>query len=382
VDDLILPFLDDEARSLRSAAAEFARTSLAPNHSREQFSRETWRLCAEFGAHGVTVPTRFGGRDGGAVQLAALLDGLGYGCPDGGLLLALESHVCGAVVPIASFGSDALKERYLPALAKGDWIGAHCISEPNTGSDAMNLETTAYLDGDAYVLNGHKKFISNGPIADVFVVYASLDRSKRRFGLSAFVVDRTVPGLTIGAVPATMGLHGCPMSDVVLTNCRVPAGNLLGPAGAGAGILGTVMDWERTAGMAWQVGASQRQLERCIRYARERKQFGQPIGSFQTVSNRIANMRVRLDLAQLALYRAVWLIDQKKGATMAASIAKLVITEGGLETHLDAFRIHGGSSYLAETVIEADVRDALAGPIYAGTSDIQRVLIGSLLGLR
>jgi alkylation response protein AidB-like acyl-CoA dehydrogenase len=379
------PFLSDDEAVGRGLAAAFARRELADDLGRREpdgeFYGEGWRRCAEFGVQSLVVPKEFGGQGRGALAVAATLEGLGQGCRDGGLSLSLASHICGAEVPIARFGTDDQKARYLPSLATGMWIGAHAVTEPGAGSDMGAMATVARRDGASYLLNGSKRFVSNGPLADVLVVYATVDAHQREFGVTAFVVERDTPGLRVGPPVKTMGLRTCPLADVTLSDCRVPAANRLGEEGAGGAIVRRVMEWERGCGVAWQVGSMQRQLEACIARARSREQFGQPIGRFQSVANRLADMKVRLDIARLLLYRAAWQLDRGRRAPLETATTKLFVSEAALQTHLDAVRIHGGSGYLTDTGVESDLRDAVGGPIYSGTSDIQRALIARLLGV-
>lgn len=379
------PFSSEHDIDAKQAAISFASEHLCGEiiqRDREgQFSHQFWGKCAEYGIQGLVIPKEFGGAEAGALALSAVLEGLGYGCRDNGLLFALAAHICAVEVPILKFGSEPQKCYYLPKLGNGSTIGASAITEPKAGSDAFSLQTLAERRGSYYILNGSKSFVTNAAIADLFVVYATIDPSRYRFGITAFLVEKSTPGVNVKPVVEKMGLRTCPISEITLVNCRVPAHNILGVEGAGAMIFQTAMDWERSCGIAWQVGAMERQLEACITYAQERRQFGQAIGKFQSVSNRIADMKMRLELARLILYKAAWTIDQGKHAALETAMAKLFISEAALQNHLDAIRVYGGYGYLTETEIERDLRDAVGGVIYSGTSDLQRVIIARLLGL-
>jgi alkylation response protein AidB-like acyl-CoA dehydrogenase len=284
-------------------------------------------------------------------------------------------------IPIVRFGTEEQKARYLPGLCDGSMIGVQCMTEPDTGSDAFNLTTTAVKEGSRYVLNGAKTFITNAPLADIFVVFASTDPSKGFAGLSAFLVDREALGVSVGAPFHKMGLRTSPMSEVIFSDCEVTTDRLLGPEGAGAAVFNHSMDWERSCILASAVGSMQRQLEGCISYARERRQYGQPIGKFQAVAHRIVDMKLRLETSRLLLYRLGWLKRDGKSAPLDSALVKLHLSESFLESSLDALHIHGGYGYLTESELEREVRDAVAGRIYSGTSEIQRNLVAAHLGL-
>jgi alkylation response protein AidB-like acyl-CoA dehydrogenase len=284
-------------------------------------------------------------------------------------------------MPILAFGTAAQKQRYLPGLCKGDLIGAHGMTEPDSGSDAYSLRMRAERRDGGYVLNGTKSMATNGPVADVAVVFATVDPAKGIGGVTAFLVDKGTPGFSVGPDLHKMGLRTAPLSELVLDGCRVPGESRLGPEGAGVRLFQDSMEWERACILASHVGAMERQLETCVRYARQRQQFGQPIAKFQAVANRIADMKVRLETARLILYKVAWLKQRGKPAVMEAAIAKLYLSECFVQSSLDAIRIHGGYGYMTDFEVERDLRDAMGGTLYSGTSDIQRVLIGRWLGL-
>jgi alkylation response protein AidB-like acyl-CoA dehydrogenase len=236
------------------------------------------------------------------------------------------------------------------------------------------------VDG-GYRLTGHKRFITFAPIADVALILATVDPSRGRWGLTSFLVDTTAGGCERSGPWEKMGLRSVPMGDLVFDGCFVPEDHRLGPEGAGGSIAAASLGRERAFIVATNVGAMQRQLEESLEYARTRKQFGQPIGKFQAVSNRIADMRLSLESARLLLYKVIWMIEQGEDVTMEAALLKLHLSESFVESSMDSIRIHGGRGYLAETGVERDLRDAVGGLIYAGTSDIQRVIVARMLGL-
>jgi alkylation response protein AidB-like acyl-CoA dehydrogenase len=377
--------LDEEQRSLQQTVVEFAQRELNDELDRRdheaEFSREAWVKCAAIGLQGLPVPTEYGGAGAGATTIAAALEGLGYGCADNGLIFGLNAQMWACELPIVTFASEEQKRRYLPGLCDGSLIGAHAMTEPGSGSDAFSMATTAVPTADGWVLNGSKTFATNAPEADVFVVFATTDRSLGFAGLSAFLIDRGAPGLTIGRPLSKMGLRTSHMSEVFLADCEVPEDGLLASAGAGMAIFNTAMRWERGLILAAAVGTMRRQLERCVSYARERAQFGQPIAGFQAVSHPIAEMKLRLETARLMLYRMAQLLDDRKATDLDAALTKLHLSECLVESSVAALQIHGGYGYMTEYGLERDVRDALASRLYSGTSEMQRNVIARHLGL-
>jgi alkylation response protein AidB-like acyl-CoA dehydrogenase len=377
--------LDEEQRSLQQTVIEFAQRELNVDLDRRdheaEFSREAWAKCAAIGLQGLPVPTEYGGAGAGATTIAAALEGLGYGCADNGLIFALNAQMWACELPIATFANEQQKRRYLPGLCDGSLIAAHAMTEPGSGSDAFSMATTAVPTAEGWVLNGSKTFATNAPDADVFVVFATTDRSLGFAGLSAFLIDRGAAGLTIGRPLSKMGLRTSHMGEVFLADCEVPADGLLASAGAGMAIFNTAMRWERGLILAAAVGTMRRQLERCVSYARERAQFGQPIAGFQAVSHPIAEMKLRLESARLMLYRMAQLLDDRAATDLDAALTKLHLSECLVESSVAALQIHGGYGYMTEYGLERDVRDALASRLYSGTSEMQRNVIARHLGL-
>lgn len=346
-----------------------------------EFSQENWQKCARLGIQGLPFPEEYGGANADILTTMLVMEGLGYGCRDNGLVFALNAQMWSVQSPILHFGTELQKEKYLPGLCRGEIIGAHGMTEPDSGSDAYSLRTRAERRDGGYVLNGTKMFVTNAPLADLAVVFATVDPARGMWGITAFLVERDTPGFSISQDIEKMGLRTSPMAELILQDCYLPAENRLGPEGAGARIFNNSMGWERSCILASHVGAMERQLERCIDYARERCQFDQPIGKFQSVANRIVDMKVRLETARLMLYKVAWLKKVGKPATMEAALAKLYLSECFVRSGLDAIQVHGGYGYMTEFEVERDVRDAIGGTIYSGTSDIQRTIIARLLGL-
>jgi alkylation response protein AidB-like acyl-CoA dehydrogenase len=375
----------EEQLALKSSIIEFAKKELSGNiRAREQkgeFSRDAWRACARFGIQGLPIPQEYGGSEADILTTVLAMEGLGYACSDNGLIFSLNAQMWSIEIPLVSFGTPEQKSSYLPGLVSGDLIGAHGMTEAGSGSDAFSMTTRAERDGDNYILNGSKMFITNAPVADFALVFATVNPGDGFFGATAFLVEKDTLGFTVSKSLEKMGLRTSPMGEIVLSNCKVPAKNRLGKEGAGLAIFNSSMEWERSCILASAVGAMERQLEACIKYAKTRHQFGQPIGKFQSISNKIADMYLRLETARLLIYRVAWLKEKGKPAFAEAAAAKLATSEAWIKSSLDAIQIHGSSGYMTETEIERDLRDSIAGTIYSGTSEIQRLIIARNLGL-
>jgi alkylation response protein AidB-like acyl-CoA dehydrogenase len=377
--------LSAEQRELKEAAAVFAREKLnqdlAKREEAGEFPVEAWRACAEFGVQGLPVPAELGGAGADILTTVLVMEALGYGCRDNGLIFSLNAQMWSVELPLVKFGTPAQQQAYLPGLVSGHLIGGHAMTEPESGSDAFSMRTHAERQGDHYLLNGTKLYITNAPVADVVLVFASHPGRSRLTSISAFLVDKGTPGLAVSRGVEKMGLRTSPMGEVVLTDCLVPAEKRLGREGSGMAIFTSSMGWERSCIMAGTLGTMQRQLEACTGYAQERKQFGQAIGKFQGVAGKVADMYLRLEAARLLVYQAAWLAQQGKPALAEAAAAKLFTSEAWVASSLDAIQIHGAYGYMKEAGIERDLRDAVAGTIYSGTSEIQRVILSRMLGL-
>lgn len=375
-----------EQLEFRQAVIEFAQKALKDDliarDRTSTFSHEFWKKCGEFGIQGLPFPEELGGSGNDIMTTILAMEALGYGCKDNGLLFGLAAQMWSVQMPIFKFGSDEAKAKYLTKMCSGEWVGAHGMSEPDSGSDAFALRTVATRRDGAYVLNGSKTFISEAPVADVFVVFATIDPAKGFLGLTAFVVERTTPGLEVSKEIHKMGLRTSPMAEVIFNDCVVPEANRLGRDGRGGAVFNDSMEWERACILASNIGSMERQLESCVRYAQERRQFGSPIGKFQSVANRLVDMKVRLETARLMLYRAAWTkASGARGASQDAAIAKLYLSEAWVKSCLDAIQVHGGYGYTTEYEVERDLRDSIGGTLYSGTTEIQRNLIARSFGL-
>jgi alkylation response protein AidB-like acyl-CoA dehydrogenase len=371
--------------SLAERTLEFARSQLnegfATREREHRFGHQQWRSCGEFGLLGLSVPARYGGLGLDVLSTALAIESFGQGCEDTGLVFSACAHLLAAAMPIAEHGDDAIRERLLPRLATGELIAANAITEAEAGSDVYALSTTARREGGDYVLSGAKTYVTNAPVADVFVLYARTSPADGYLGLSAFVVRRGTPGLEVGPSLVKMGLTTSPVAAVLLSDCRVPAASRLGPEGAGREIFGSSMQWERSCLFAAYIGVMERQLARTLEHVRTRRQFRRPLSRHQAVAHRIADMKLRLEAARLLLYRACWMLDQGQDAALEVSLAKLAISEAAIASGLDAVHLHGGAGYLHETGAERGLRDALPAAIFSGTSEIHRDLIARSLGL-
>ena len=377
--------LSDEQQELKEAAVTFARRELdqglAEREEAGEFSVEAWRACAKFGIQGLPVPVELGGQGADIMTTVLVMEALGYGCHDNGLIFSLNAQMWSLELPLVKFGSPEQQQAYLPGLISGDLIGVHAMTEPDSGSDAYAMRTRFERKGDGYLLNGTKLYITNAPISDVVLVFAVDPGKPKVAAISAFLVEKGTPGFTVTRGLDKMGLRTSPMGEVVLDDCYVPATSRVGREGAGMAIFNSAMTWERSCILASALGVMQRQIEACTAYARQRKQFGQPIGKFQAVADKIADMYLRLEAARLLVYQAAWLGQQGKPALAQAAAAKLFASEAWVATSLDAIQVHGAYGYMKESGIERDLRDAVASTIYSGTSEIQRVILARMLGL-
>lgn len=374
-----------EQLAIRDAVAKFAARDLNSDlqqRDREQrFSLDGWRKCAAFGIHGMPFPQQYGGQDADILTTMLAMEGLGLSCKDSGLIFAINAQMWAVQMPIWKFGTSAQKDKYLPDLCGGATIGAHAMSEPGAGSDTAAIRTTAVKRGDRWVLNGAKTFVTNAPIADVFIIFATTNPAHGFMGVTGFIVEKGTAGLRVGNPLDKLGLKTSPMAEVFLDNCELPLDALLGAEGGGAAIFSASMEWERGCLLASYIGAMERQIQTCIEYARTRRQFNKSIGKFQSVANKIVDMKVRMETSRLALYKVAWLKSAGQDAVLDAAVAKLHLSECWVQSCIDAIQIHGGYGYMTEFEIERDLRDSIATRIYSGTSEIQRNIIAARLGL-
>lgn len=376
-----------EQELFRSQIIEFARQRLnqgvIEREQRGEFDRAGFLACGEMGLLGLPVPEVYGGLGLDVVSSMVAMEALGFGADDQGLAFVVNTQLWTCEVPILHFGTDEQKQRYLPRLTRGEIIGGHASTEPNAGSDVFAMETRAEkIDGDRWKISGRKTFVTNGPIADVLIIFAKTGAAKGfGAGITAFLIDTSTPGFAVGQPLHKMGLRTSPTAELTLDDVIVPDSARLGKVGAGAAVFSSEMEWERSCLFACHLGAMERQLERCVKYAQERSQFGQVIGKYQAISHRIANMKMRIEVARPLLYKVGWLKDRGERAVLEAAIAKLFVSEAYVQSSLDAVAIHGGYGYCTEYEMERMLRDSVGSVLYSGTSDIQRNIIARWLGL-
>ncbi len=375
----------EEQLEFKEAAVKFAKKELNDNlihrDNKSTFPKNLWKKCADFGILGIPVPAEYGGQGLDVLTAILMMEGLGYGCKDSGLLFGMSAQIWDVQMPLLDFGSDEQKKKYMPKLCRGESIGAISMTEPDAGSDAFSLSTTAEKKGDFYHLNGTKTFVTNGPVADLFLVFATVNKDFGFMGITGFLVEKDFPGFTIGKNIDKMGLRTSPWCELVFENCKVPIKNRLANEGNGVAIFKESMEWERSCILANIIGTMEKQLENCIKYANNRKQFRQSIGKFQSISNKIVDMKIRLETTRLILYRSAWLKETKGSAPLESAMTKLYLSESWVKSCLDAVQIHGGYGYTTEFEVERDLRDSIGSTLFAGTSEIQRNIIAQQLGL-
>jgi alkylation response protein AidB-like acyl-CoA dehydrogenase len=372
--------ITDEQRAFRASVYEWASDVVAPGaaeRDREgRWDPGVWKSFGDFGLAGLPIPEEYGGGGASILDCCLANEAIAEGGHDGGFNLSLGAHWVIGSVPIWLHGTEEQKQKYLPRLCDGSWIGAWASTEPEAGSDAAGLRTTAVREGDEWVLNGTKIFITNGPTAQLCTVLAKTSEK----GATAFLVETDNPGFQVGRELDKMGCRSSPTAEIALVDCRVPADAVLGVEGEALWrIAFECFDWERTVMMASAIGGMQSTLNVSVRYAKERQQFGRPIAHFQAIAHKLAEMKVKLEACRTAVYRAAWLKQNGQPHQMEASIAKFMCGEMSVQNALDAIQIHGGYGYLRDFPVERALRDAKLGSIGGGTSEIQKLIISRLL---
>lgn len=374
----------EEQRMFKDQVLRFAAREIVPrcqeHDLKGEFDFQSFRRMGEFGILGLHFPEGLGGGQADVVTTVLAGEALGEAGVDGGLTLAYGAHTFLCADTLFSHGSQAMRERYLPRLISGEWIGCMGLTEPGAGSDAAALATRAVRDGDTYVLNGTKMFITNGPVADVAVVYAKTEKDVRHAGISAFVVEKGTPGFSAGKPLVKMGVRSSHTSELRFEDCRVPAENLIGREGAGFLMAMQTVEWDRSALLAPFVGGMTYVLNKCIRYAKERYQFGRPIAHFQAIKHKLADIKIFIEAARSLVYRIAWCKDQGRPLNhLEAAVAKLFVGDWGLKPANDAVVLFGGYGYCHEYEVERSFRDSRLAPIGGGTSEIQKKIISKLM---
>jgi alkylation response protein AidB-like acyl-CoA dehydrogenase len=376
-------YLTDEQRMIRDLARKVAREKIAPHAAdvdeRERYPEEAMRALAESGLFGIWVPEEYGGSAMGCLALSLVSEEIAWACAASATQY-LDQPLGG--LPILYHGSEEQKKRYLPRLATGEMLSAYSLSEPEAGSDAAALKTSAVRRGDHYVLNGAKQWCTNGDHADVVCVFATVDPAKRAKGVTAFLVDKGTPGFSVGKKERKMGIRGSPTVALHFTDCRIPAEQRLGAEGEGFRIAMSTLDVTRPATGAMAVGIAQAALDAATAYAKERRQFGQRIADFQGIQFMLADMAIQVHGARLMVHHAARQVDAGvEGNTLEASMAKCWAGDAAMKVATDAVQIFGGYGYTREFPVERFMRDAKIMQIYEGTNQIQRVIIArELLG--
>ena len=376
--------LPEDVEALRDGAREFAERELAPKAAKadedETFVEEQWRACGEGGWAGVTIPEAYGGGGLGSVANTVVLIELARACASTAVTLSVHSGL--ATAAVLRYGTEDQKRRYLPRLATGEWLGAYALSEAVSGSDAAGLRCAATPDGaGGYVLDGSKLWITSGDHADLIVVFARTSTESKTKGITAFLVETAWPGFLAGKKERKMGIRGSSTVEIQLSGLRVPKENVLGEPNKGFGVAMGLLDGGRIGIASQALGIAQACLDASIRYAKEREQFGQPIGSFQSIQWKIAEMGVKLEAARLLTLRAASLKDAGKPHSLEACMAKLEASRAADYCAKEAVQIHGGAGYTKEFPVERYFRDARVTEIYEGTTEIQTLVIArNLLG--
>ncbi|MDR1591546.1 MAG: acyl-CoA dehydrogenase [Prevotellaceae bacterium] len=363
---MIRAFADKEVKPLAAEVDEH-----------ERFPEETVAKMAKTGLMGIPVPTQYGGAGGNNLLYSIAVEELSRVCATTGVILSAHTSLC--MAPILENGTEEQRQKYLPKLASGEWIGAFGLTEPNAGTDAATQQTTAVKEGDGWTLNGSKIFITNAGYAHVYVIFAMTDKSLGNKGISTFIVERGTPGFSIGKKEQKLGIRGSATCELIFENCRIPADNLLGKEGKGFGIAMKTLDGGRIGIASQALGIAQGALDETVRYTKERKQFGKSIAAFQNTQFQLADLKTKIEASRLLVRAAAWKKDQGLPYSADAAMCKLFAAETAMEMTTKAVQFHGGYGYTREYPVERMMRDAKITEIYEGTSEVQRMVIASQL---
>ena len=374
----------EEQMMFKDQVIRFATKEIVPrvqeHDLKGEFDFQSFRRLGEFGILGLHFPENLGGSDADVVTTVLAGEALGEAGVDGGLTLAYGAHTFLCADTIFSHGTDAQREKYIPNLASGRWIGCMGITEPGAGSDVASMTTRAGKRGDRYVLNGNKMFITNGPIADVAVVYAKTEKELKHAGVSTFIVEKGTPGYSTGKNLIKMGVRTSHTSELIFEDCEIPEENLIGQEGAGFLMAMQTVEWDRSALLAPFVGGMTYVLKKCVQYAKQRYQFGRPIAQFQAIKHKLADIKIFIEAARSLVYRIAWCKDQGRPLNhLEAAVAKLFIGDWSLGPANDAVVLHGGYGYCHEYDVERNFRDSRLAPIGGGTSEITKKIISKLI---
>jgi butyryl-CoA dehydrogenase len=373
--------LTEEQTMLRDSMRDFAKERLAPlaeEADQQGFTHpEILKELGDLGYCGISTPLEYGGAGFDSICYALAIEEVSKVDASIGVMLSVTNSP--SQVPILDYGSEDLKQKYLPKLASGSSIGAFCVSEANAGSDAAGIKLSAELNGDHYVLNGLKQFVTNGGIADIFIVFGVTDKTAGSKGISAFIVEKSFPGISVGKVESKMGIKASSTTEMIFENCKVPKENLIGEPGQGYKIALAALDHSRIGIAAQALGIAEGAFEQALEYSKQRVQFGRPISQFQSIQFMLSDMAMEIEAARFLIYNAAWNYDQKKRVSKEVAIAKLFASEMSFRVVHKALQIHGGYGYMKEYPIERMYRDQRVTEIYEGTSEVQRMVIASNL---
>ena len=374
--------LSSEHLMARTLFSEFAENEVKPYASEvdetEEFPRGTVEKLQRYGFMGIPIPREFGGQGCDSLTYVMCVEEISKRCATTGVIVSAHTSLC--CDPIYKYGTPAQKEEYLKPLASGEKLGAFALTEPNAGTDAAGVATKAVLEGEQYVLNGSKIFITNGKEADIYIIFAMTDPTKGTKGISAFIVEKGTPGFTFGTKEKKMGIRGSSTYELIFRDCRIPRENMLGQEGKGFSIAMGTLDGGRIGIAAQALGIAEGALEATVAYVKQRKQFGRTIAQFQNTQFTLADLAAKVEAAKLLVYKAAYAKDTQKRFSVEAAMAKLFAAETAMEVTTKCVQLHGGYGYTREYAVERMMRDAKITEIYEGTSEVQRMVIsGSLL---
>ncbi|NQD65225.1 acyl-CoA dehydrogenase [Bacillus haikouensis] len=373
--------LSEEHEMIRKMVRDFARNEVAPTAAErdeeERFDMDIFHKMAELGLTGIPWPEEYGGIGSDYLAYCIAVEELSRVCASTGVTLSAHTSLAGW--PVYKFGTEEQKQKYLRPMAQGEKIGAYGLTEPGSGSDAGGMKTIARLEGDHYVLNGSKIFITNGGIADTYIVFALTDPSSRQRGTSAFIVEKDFEGFSVGKKEKKLGIRSSPTTEIVFEECRVPKENLLGKEGEGFKIAMMTLDGGRNGIAAQAVGIAQGALDASVDYAKEREQFGKPIAANQGISFKIADMATSIEASRLLTYQAAWLESEGLPYGKESAMSKLMAGDTAMKVTTEAVQIFGGYGYTKDYPVERYMRDAKITQIYEGTQEIQRLVISRMV---
>ncbi|MFK9116920.1 acyl-CoA dehydrogenase [Peribacillus frigoritolerans] len=373
--------LSDEHEMIRKMVRNFARKEVAPTaqarDEEERFDMDIFNKMADLGLTGIPWPQKYGGIGSDYISYCIAVEELSRVCASSGV--TLSAHTSLACWPVFQFGTEEQKQKYLKPMALGEKIGAYGLTEPASGSDAGGMKTTARVEGDEYVLNGSKIFITNGGIADFYIVFALTDPASKKYGTTAFIIEKDFPGFSVGKKEKKMGIRSSPTTEIMFEDCRVPKESVLGQEGEGFKIAMKTLDGGRNGIAAQAVGISQGALDMAVSYAKERKQFGKTIAANQGISFKLADMATAIEAARLLTYQAAWLESNGLPYGKESAMSKLLAGDTAMQVTTEAVQILGGYGYTKDYPVERFMRDAKITQIYEGTQEIQRLVISGFL---